>query len=60
LDHDAKYHPLEIKDGNVLVYDLGTGMGIIERRIIDLEANRLTLESTLDNQTVRTTYVRGD
>ena len=58
LDDDAKYHPCSIVGGNTLQYDLGPERGVVERRIVSLEADTLVLESTAGGQTTRATYTR--
>lgn len=58
LDIDSEFHPCRIDSGNTLVYDLGPGIGLIERRIVALDGNSLILENIKDSEITRTKYIR--
>jgi hypothetical protein len=58
LDDDSDYHPCRIEDRDTLLYDPGPGRGVIERRIVLLEADTLVLESTAGGETNQATYTR--
>lgn len=55
LDYDSQYHLLKIEKGDVLVYEIGLGVGKIENKIIKLNIDKLILESSRGQ---KITYVR--
>lgn len=49
LDSDTAYHPCRI-EGDVLVFELGEGLGEARQRIVSLEGDRLVLESVVTGE----------
>ena len=43
LDYDSQYHPCTV-EGDVLVFDLGPGLGSVRNRIISLKDDKLVLK----------------
>jgi hypothetical protein len=46
--------------GDTLLYDLGSDMRTIKRRIVSLEADTRVLEGIVHDGPIRTTYVRRE
>jgi len=44
LDYDSQYHPCKI-EGDILVFDLGMGHGLVKYRIISLNGDILYLQN---------------
>ncbi len=58
LDSDAGYHPCEITQDNVLVFDLGQESGTVQHRIISLDNSTLVLENMITRETA--VYIRTE